>query len=81
MEIKGKVAIEGFTRICDLDDGTTFVFCDESELMLKGSDDHDNIYAIRLSSGEVYDVYNEDWHERPVRQIKTILTIRQNQVL
>ena len=36
MEIKGKVEVQDFTRICDLETGAVFVFCDENELMLKG---------------------------------------------
>ena len=29
MEIKGKVGVQGYTRICDLENGTVFVFCNE----------------------------------------------------
>ena len=75
MEIKGKVEVQGYTRICDLDDGEVFVFCDENEPMLKGSDDNDNTYAIRLNDGEVFDIYEKEWYDRPVRQIKAILTV------
>lgn len=75
MEIKGNVEVQGFTRICDLEIGTVFVFCDESEPMLKGCDYKGDTYAIRLNDGEVFDVYDENWHERPVRQIKAVLTV------
>ena len=75
MEINGNVEIQGFTRIDDLEMGVVFVFCDENELMLKGCDINGNTYAIRLSDGEVFSVYEEDWFERPVRQIKAILTV------
>lgn len=75
MEIKGKVEIQGFTTIEDLECGAVFVFCDNDVLMLKGRDDIDCLYAIRLSDGEVINVWEEHWQDRPVRQIKAILTI------
>lgn len=75
MEIKGNIEIQGFTRICDLDDGAVFVFCDENEPMLKGYGDNGNTYAICLSDGEVFDVYEEILYDRPVRQIKAVLTV------
>lgn len=75
MEIKGNVEVHGFTRICDLEMGVVFVFCDESEPMLKGCNYEGTTYAIRLSDGEVFDVYEENWSERPVRQIKAVLTV------
>ena len=43
--------------------------------MLKGYDDNGNTYAIRLSDGEVFDIYKEIWYDRPVRQIKAVLTV------
>ena len=75
MEIKGNIEVQGFTRICDLEDGAVFVFCDENEPMLKGSDYIGDIYAIRLSDGEVSNISNGDWYDRPVRQIKAVLTV------
>ena len=75
MEIKGKVEIQGFTTIEDLEYGTVFVFCDDDVLMLKGGDNVECPYAIRLSDGEVFNVWEEDWQNRPVRQIKAILTV------
>lgn len=75
MEIKGNVEVSGFTRICDLEMGAVFVFCDESEPMLKGCNYQGDTYAIRLSDGEVFEVYEENWHDRPVRQIKAVLTV------
>lgn len=75
MEIKGNVEVQGFTRICDLEMGVVFVFCDDSEPMLKGCDYEGNTYVIRLSDGEVFDMYEENWSERPVRQIKAVLTV------
>ena len=75
MEIKGNVEVQGFTRICDLKQGVVFVFCDESELMLKGNNYQGDTYAIRLSDGEVLDIYEENWYERPVRQIKAVLIV------
>ena len=71
MEIRGKVEI----TIEDLEYGAVFVFCDENVLMLKGGDDVDCLYAIRLSDGEVFNVWENHWQDRPVRQIKTVLTI------
>ena len=75
MEIKGNVEVQGFTRICDLEMGAVFVFCDDNEPMLKGCNYEDMTYAIRLSDGEVYGVYEEGWEDRPVRQIKAVLTV------
>ena len=76
MEIKRNVEIKGFTRICDLEDGTVFVFCDENEPMLKGNYSYYNsIAVIRLSDGEVFDICGENWYDRPVRQIKAVLTV------
>ena len=75
MEIKGNVEIQGFTRICDLEQGIVFVFCDDNEPMLVGCDYKGTTYAIRLSDGEVYGVYEEGWKDRLVRQIKAVLTV------
>lgn len=75
MEINGKVEVKGLTRICDLEQGTVFVFCDDSEPMLVGYNYKDTTYAIRLSDGEVFVVYDECWEDRPVRQIKAVLTV------
>ena len=75
MEINGKVEIQGFTRICDLEQGVVFTFCDDSEPMLVGRNYEGTTYAIRLSDGEVYGVYEEGWEDRPVRQIKAVLTV------
>lgn len=68
MEIKGNVKIKGF---CDLENGAVFVFCDENEPMLKGA----TYYAIRLADGAVFDVYDKDWYDKPVREIKAVLTV------
>lgn len=77
MEINGKVEVQGFTRICDLDDGVTFAFCDSNELFIKGSSSSTYLlYAINLEDGTVYDIEDMDWENRPVRQIKTVLTIK-----
>lgn len=76
MEIKGNVEIKGFIRICDLEDGAVFVFCDENEPMLKGYNNKSiTCYAIRLADGTVFDVFDKDWEDRPVRQIKAVLTV------
>ena len=75
MEINGTVEVQGFTTIEDLECGTVFVFCDDNEPMLKG-DNCDYQCAIRLSDGKVFDVWDEHWCERPVRQIKAVLTIK-----
>ena len=73
MEINGKVEVQGFTTIEDLECGTVFVFCDDNEPMLVGCNYEDTTYAIRLSDGTVYGVYG--WEGRPVRQIKAVLTV------
>ena len=73
MEIKGNIEIQGFTTIEDLECGTVFVFCDDNEPMLKG-DNCNYQCAIRLSDGKVFEVY-ERWEDRPVRQIKAVLTV------
>ena len=75
MEIKGNIKIQGFKTIYDLEMGAVFVFCDESEPMLKGCNCQSDTYAIRLSDGEIFDVYEENWINRPVRQIKAVLTV------
>ena len=75
MEIKGKVEVQGFTTIEDLECGTVFVFCDDNEPMLVGCNYEDTTYAIRLSDGAVYGVYEKGWEGRPVRQIKAVLTV------
>ena len=76
MEIKGNIKVQGFKTIDDLEDGAVFVFCDENVPMLKGSNYNDIVYAIRLRDGAVFVVYNEEnWYDRPVRQIKAVLTV------
>jgi hypothetical protein len=77
MEINGKVEIQGFTTIEDLEDGTTFAFCDSNKLFIKGSSSSTYLlYAINLEDGMVYDIEDMEWENRPVRQIKTVLTIK-----
>ena len=75
MEINGKVEVQGFARICDLEQGAVFVFCDDSEPMLVGCNYEGTTYVIRLSDGEVFVAYDECWEDRPVRQIKAVLTV------
>ena len=76
MEINGKVEVQGFTTIEDLECGTVFVFCDDNEPMLVGCNYvEDTTYVIRLSDGAVYGVYEKGWEDRPVRQIKAVLTV------
>lgn len=73
MEINGKVEVQGFTTIEDLECGTVFVFCDDNKPMLKGGNCNYQC-AIRLSDGRVFEIY-EHWEDRPVRQIKAVLTV------
>lgn len=77
MKINGNVEIKGFTTIADLDFGAVFVFYDDNELMLKGYERKtDYTYAIRLNDGAAYDIYDENWDNRPVREIKAVLTVK-----
>ena len=82
MEINGIVEIQGFTRIRDLDDGTVFAFCDSDELFIKGYIERGGyLGATDLKDGILYDVKDMNWEDRPVRQIKAVLTIKQSEVL
>lgn len=77
MQIKGKIEVQSFTRICDLDEGATFVFCDDNDLYMKGVSRNGCIYAISLEDGIVYDIDEECWWDsRPVQQIKSVLEIQ-----
>lgn len=77
MEIKGKIEVQGYTRISDLDDGETFTFCDDDDLYMKGVSRNGCTYAINLADGMVYDIDEECWWDnRPVRLIKSILEIQ-----
>lgn len=75
MQINGNIDVQGFTRVADLECGAVFAFCDDSEVLMKGSDAHGYDMAVRLEDGAVYDVEEEGWVNRPVRQIKAVLTI------
>ena len=74
MEIKGNVEIQGFTRVCDLDDWAVFVFCDDNELFIKGKED-DFLCVTNLENGIVYDIDDVGWYNRPVREVKAVLTV------
>lgn len=78
MEINGIIEVQGFTTIEDLECGTVFVFCDDNELFMKGSSSATStlLYAISLEDGTVYDIDDVEWYDRPVRQIKIVLTIK-----
>ena len=75
MQINGNIDVQGFTRVEDLECGAVFAFCDDSKIFMKGSNDCGYDMAIRLEDGEVYDVADEGWVDRPVRPIKAVLTI------
>ena len=76
MEIRGNVEVQGFTRICDLDDGTVFAFCDSDELFIKGYIERGGYLGVTdLKDGTMYDVNDMNWEDRPVRQIKAVLTV------
>ena len=77
---------EKVTKIGDLENGTTFVFCDDDSdkvFMKGGCSSTYLLYAIDLEDGTVYtvDTYEWEWEDRPVRQIETVLTIKQSKVL
>lgn len=75
MQINGNIDVQGFTRITDLEYGGIFAFCDDSEILMKGSDALGYDMAVRLEDGAVYNVEEEGWVNRLVRQIKAVLTI------
>lgn len=80
MKINGKVEIQGFTRIEDLDAGTVFTFCDDAEIFMKGFDECDNMLAIALATGDVFDVFGKEWEDRPVKTLKAELFINFNKI-
>lgn len=76
MKINGKVEVQGFTRIEDLDDGTVFTFCDSTQIFMKGFlSACDSILAIDLATGDVFDVLDKKWEDRPVRTLNVELFI------
>ena len=75
MQINRNIDVQGFTRITDLECGAVFAFCDDSEILMKGSDAYGHDMAVCLEDGAVYNVEVAGWVNRPVRQIKAVLTI------
>lgn len=71
MKIVGKVEVQGYTRVEDLDEGDVFCFCDDNEVYMKTSED----YIVSLENGKLTDYEEYDYYNRPVRTLKTHLVI------
>lgn len=72
MTVVGKIEVKGFLRLCDLQDGEVFAFCDESTPYLK-VDDGCNDAFVDFEDGKLY---IEDNCDRPVRRINAELVIK-----
>ena len=70
MKIVGKVEVQGYTRVEDLDDGDVFCFCDDNEVYIKTP----RGYIVNLRNGYIID-YEDDYENRPVRILKAHLVI------
>ena len=71
MKIVGKVEVQGYTRVEDLDEGEVFCFCDDNEVYMKAS----RGYMISLENGYLIDYEEEGYENRPVRTLKAHLVI------
>ena len=70
MKIVGKVEVQGYLRIEDLDEGDVFCFCDDNEAYIKAS----RGYILNLRNGYLID-YEDGYEDRPVRTLKAHLVI------
>lgn len=74
MEIIGKIKVEGFLRVRDLDDGDVFTFLDDNEPYMYGGNNYDD-FIINLSTGTVQSDSNAEFLVRPIRRLKAKLII------
>lgn len=72
MKIVGKVEVQGYTRVEDLDEGDVFCFCDDDTVYMKADD---AINIISLENGLIIDYVDYGWENRPVRILKAHLVI------
>lgn len=75
MKINGKIEVKGFTRVVDLDDGDVFIFLDDDDPYIVGTDNNDT-YVINLRDGIVTDISVADWEDRPVERLNAELVIK-----
>lgn len=73
LEIKNKVAIKGFLRIEDLDDGDLFAFLDGEDIYMKTDYDY---WFVDLATGKAYDGDTSKFSDRPVRTLNAELIIK-----
>lgn len=69
MTIYGRIEIEGFLSVCDIDNGDCFAFLDEDILYIKVSD----VYYVDLKHGILYK--EENGIDRPVRRINAEINL------
>lgn len=73
MEVIGKIEVEGFLRVEDLEAGEVFTFLDDNEPYMLCSNSYDN-FIVNLNTGEIEgDAY--DFQDRPIRRLKAKLII------
>ena len=74
MEIIGKIDINGFLRVEDLENGEVFAYLDDNEpFMFIRGDSCD--YIINLKTNEITEDEDIIFSERPIRRIKAKLII------
>ena len=71
IKIKNKVDITGFLSVEDLKQGDLFAFLDEEEVYLMTDSD----YFVRLPDGEIFDVYGENYTDRPIKTLNAEMII------
>lgn len=71
MRIKGKVEVEGFLRMCDLENGECFAFTDDSELFMVTDDD----FFVNLADGTIEECYSSEYENKPIRRVFATIVI------
>ena len=72
LKITNKVAITGFLSVSDLEQGDLFAFLDEEKVYLMTDSD----YFVRLPDGEIFDVYGDNYRDRPIKTLNAEMTIK-----
>lgn len=72
MKINGKIEVKGYMTIADLDAGDVFVFLDENDLMMYGTNDCYD-FIVELSTGIVTETDYDN--PRPIRKIKATVVV------
>lgn len=79
MKIVGEIEVNGFMIIKNLDDGDVFIFLDEGNPYMVGTDEYSgDTYVINLKTGIVTNIDETEqwWADRPIEKLNAELVVK-----